>query len=155
MFTEATTDLYVHLCKLIMTLMYQIAFVYTRNAYRLWYSTAVFEILLAFSQNKDWKKSFYEVIPPRKLEGESSTVVQHEHVGDIDELGSQHTSSEQCTADDIQELNIQHASSEQYTPDGDQESEIRHSSPERYTAKNGQQQNSQPTLSEQYSADVD
>ena len=32
----------------------------------------VFEILLAFAQNKDWKKSFYEVIPPRKVASDDS-----------------------------------------------------------------------------------
>lgn len=29
--------------------------------------TPVFEILLAFSQNKDWKKSFDDIIPARKV----------------------------------------------------------------------------------------
>ena len=33
----------------------------------------VFEILLAFSQNQDWKESFYEVIPPRKVASGEST----------------------------------------------------------------------------------
>ena len=31
---------------------------------------AVFEIILAYTQSKDWKKSFYEVIPQRKLAGD-------------------------------------------------------------------------------------
>lgn len=32
----------------------------------------MFEILLAFSQNNDWKTSFYQVIPPRKVASSNS-----------------------------------------------------------------------------------
>ena len=38
----------------------------------------MFEILLAFSQNKDWKKSFYEVIPPRKVNDDDTEAQSHD-----------------------------------------------------------------------------
>ena len=52
---------------------------------------AVFEILLAFSQNKDWKKSFYEVIPLRKVADKSDGVSRpHQSTSDtVDELEDQ------------------------------------------------------------------
>ena len=44
---------------------------------------AVFEILLAFSQNKDWKKSFYQVVPPRKV-ADKSNGVSRPHQSTVD-----------------------------------------------------------------------
>ena len=38
----------------------------------------MFEILLAFSQNKDWKRSFYEVIPPRKVNDDDTEAQSHD-----------------------------------------------------------------------------
>ena len=54
----------------------------------------VFEILLAFSQNKDWKKSFYEVIPPRKVASadSKSDETDIQLVADDEELDGQPTS---------------------------------------------------------------
>ena len=48
-----------HILVAIVTQQYSISAFFSYNI--------VFEILLAFSQNKDWKKSFYEVIPQRKV----------------------------------------------------------------------------------------
>ena len=54
----------------------------------------VFEILLAFSQNKDWKKSFYKVIPPRKVASadSKSDETDIQLVADDEELDGQPTS---------------------------------------------------------------
>lgn len=51
---------------------------------------AVFEILLAFSQNKDWKKSFYQVIPPRKVDKSDDEISGlHQSRADTDQLEDQ------------------------------------------------------------------
>ena len=52
--------------------MYIYMYVYAQRAYAHLFTIhafifPVFEILLAFSENKDQKKSFYQVIPPRKV----------------------------------------------------------------------------------------
>ena len=53
------------------------------------FKPTVFEILLAFSQNKDWKKSFYQVIPQRKVDKSDEVGGLHQFTADTNELEDQ------------------------------------------------------------------
>lgn len=62
----------------------------------------VFEILLAFSQHKDWKRSFYEVIPPRKVDKGDKASGPHQFMADTNDFEDQPISPQFETAcDDI------------------------------------------------------
>jgi hypothetical protein len=60
----------------------------------------VYEILLAFSQNKDWKKSFYQVIPQRKVDNSDEVSGPHQSIADTNELEDQPFSPQHETACD-------------------------------------------------------
>ena len=65
----------------------------------------VFEILLTFSQNKDWKKSFYQIIPQRKVDKG-------------DEVGGLHQSTADTNEQEDQPFSPQHETSCDYKTDG-------------------------------------
>ena len=62
----------------------------------------VFEILLAFSQNKDWKKSFYQVIPQRKVDKSDEAGGLHQSTVDTNELEDQPFSLQHKTSCDYE-----------------------------------------------------
>lgn len=80
--------------------------------------TLVFEILLAFSQNKDWKKSFDDIIPARKVTSDDNeltpshdSVAQSSSPVNADET-EEHSSPCQTTSDSPQPILISNCNEE-------------------------------------------